>query len=139
MSQTSKITETYASSILRDIFAEGNYIALSTTDPNGGAFAEPTATSYTRYKIQADDFTASDGKITNKKHLLYGLCDDEEGWGEVRAFGVYRNSSLIYWGLLSTPQTVANNTVPVFKIYNEEKGEGIKVTLDIAAAATVSG
>lgn len=138
MAQTSKIMEVQASSILQDIFAVGNKIALSTTNPNEATFTEPTASSYVRYTIQTGDFTASSGAITNAKHLLYGLCDDEGGWETVKAFGVYKGSSLIYWGLLAAPQTINYNTVPVFKKYNMAAGEGIKVTLDIAAAASVS-
>lgn len=135
MSQNSKITVTKANEILKSIFAVGNTIALSTTDPNS-SFTEPTASSYSRYTIKSGDFTASNSAITTSQHLLYGLA--EEGWGTIVAFGVYSGSTLIYWGLLTNEVIVAEDTVPVFKVYNEEKGEGIKVTLDVVQAASVS-
>ena len=135
MSVDSKITTTRANSILTDIFKAGNTIALSTTDPNT-AFTKPSAPSYAPYTIKSGDFEAADSAITTKNHLLYGLA--EESWGTIVAFGVYSGSSLIYWGLLTNPVTVDLDTVPVFKIYNEAKGEGIKVTLDVATAAGAS-
>lgn len=135
--QNSKITEQRANSILSDIFASGNKIALSTTDPNS-KFTEPSASTYTRYEIKSGDFTASEGAITNAQHLLYGLCDDAAGWGEIVAFGIYSGTTLIYWGMLEEPKTVTYNTVPVFKKFNESAGEGIRVTLDVVSASTVS-
>lgn len=132
----SKITTAIANSILEDIFGAGNYLALSTTDPNS-SFTEPTASSYERYKIQVDDFEADEGVITNKRHLLYGLAT--EAWGTIVAFGVYNTAkTLIYWGLLTSPVEVPIDHVPVFKIYNETAGEGIKVTLDAVETTSAS-
>lgn len=140
MSQNSKIMPDRATSILTSIFQPGNTIALFISDPNTGAYTQPSAASYAKYTIKSGDFAADDGEIWTANHLLFGLAVEE--WASesnpVRAFGVYSNTTLIYWGLLTNPVPVGEDTVPVFKIYNEEKGEGIKVTLDIASTAGVS-
>lgn len=132
----SKITVNKANEILEEIFATGNKLALSTTDPND-KFTEPSAASYTRYEIKDGDFKASGSAITTASHILYGLA--EESWGTVVAFGVYEaHGSLIYWGLLNEAVDVPDDRVPVFKIYNEAAGEGIKVTLDVVETASAS-
>lgn len=136
----SKIMPTQAHSILSGIFKSGNNIALFTSDPNTGTYTEPTAPSYARYNISNGDFATSDNSIYTARHLLFGLASEE--WATsanpVKAFGVYSGSTLIYWGMLTTPVAVGVDTVPVFKVYNASSGEGIKVTLDVAATSSVS-
>lgn len=132
----SKITVNKSNEILEGIFAIGHSLALSTTDPND-RFTEPSVASYTRYEIKDGDFKASGSAITTANHILYGLA--EESWGTIIAFGVYDEQNiLIYWGLLNEEVVVPEDTVPVFKIYNETAGEGIKVTLDAVETTSAS-
>lgn len=141
MSQNSKILPVRANTILEGIFDVGNTIALFKSDPNTGVYTQPTSCkSYEKYVIKGGDFTAKNGEIYTTNHLLYGLATEEWASEEepIQAFGVYNGSTLVYWGMLTTPVPVPEDTVPVFKIYNEEKGEGIKVTLDVAATAAAS-
>ena len=140
MSQTSKIMEGRANAILTDIFKAGNILALLKGDPNAHDYSKPIAPSYNNYVIQSGDFVAEDGAITTARHLLFGLATEE--WAStsepIKAFGVYANGTIIYWGMLTTPVAIPADTVPVFKVYNKEKGEGIKVTLDVVATASAS-
>ena len=142
MSQNSKIMPVRANTILEEIFATGHTIALFKSDPNTGVYTQPTSCkSYKKYEIKNGDFSANNGEITTTNHLLYGLATEEWASEEepILAFGVYNiMNTLLYWGMLTTPVPVPEDTVPVFKIYNEEKGEGIKVTLDVAATAAAS-
>lgn len=138
----SKIMPTTACGFLADIFRAGNEIALFLSDPNTGVYTKPSADSYENYTIKSGDFTTDTqgSSIYTVKHLLFGLAS--EVWATedtpVLAFGVYNGSTLKYWGMLTTPVAVGADTVPVFKVYNEEKGEGIKVTLDVATASSIS-
>lgn len=140
MSQTSKIMEVQANAILNEIFAPGYTIALFTSDPNTGAYTQPTSPSYQKYTINSGDFRTDGGAISTARHLLFGLALDE--WASesnpVRAFGVYAGNTLIYWGMLNTPVPIPADTVPVFKAYNAARNEGIKVTLDVVATASAS-
>lgn len=141
MSQNSKIMTAQATEILQNLFKVGFTIALFKSDPNTGVYTQPTnCPSYSKYTIRSGDFSAANGAIQTANHLLYGLATEEWASEEepIQAFGVYNGSTLVYWGMLTKPIPVPEDTVPVFKIYNEEKGEGIKVTLDVAATAAAS-
>ena len=155
MSQTSKITVTTANGFLSQIFKGDSknprYMGLFTSDSNfaSGTLKEPTGASYKRYSIEETDFNVANATATTKNHILFGLCDDKDGWGEIQGFGIFDSltgSNCMYWGMLERVEgnlpVVTYNTVPVFKLYKEADGEnseqGIKVTLDVADTAEAS-
>ena len=94
-------------------------------------------TGYQRYIIKDGDFSVNDGVATTAKHILLFLALEYVGY--IVGFAVFsgNGTTLKYLGELAG-KTVGENTVPVFKIYDESKGEGIKVTLDVKTTSSVS-
>lgn len=132
-------TKTKATSILSEVFSSGNKIALLTAvNTETDTYTEASGSGYARYTIQSGDFRVSNGVATTDKHLLYGLADEEGGWGTIKGLAVFSGSSCIYLGELTQEKPVGKDTVPVFKKYNESAGEGIKVTLDVVSVAGAS-
>lgn len=73
--------------------------------------------------------------------MLMYLCENEEGHGTAEGFGVYRGTSLLYFGKFKEPMQIGYNNVPTIKKYNGSD-EGIHITLtsievtdEIAASA----
>lgn len=131
MALESQITTSKATSILNEIFGTGRIIHLSTTQPTatGGNFTKPTGSDYAGYTIKSGDFTIANGVVKSAKHLLFGLATTD--WGTITHFGVFNNATCEYFGKLTEAKPVTANTVPVFKIFDDTKGEGIKVSLDV--------
>lgn len=126
----------YASTLLSNVFKSGNKIALLTAvDTTADTYTEASGKGYARYTITTNDFSTSGGVTTTAQHILYGLA--EESWGTITGIAVFGNS-LLYLAELEEPKAVGKDTVPVFKKYNAENGEGIKVTLDVVSSATAS-
>lgn len=117
--------------ILGDVFAEGNVIHLFSTVPDeetesGGV--RISGTGYMGYEIQAGDFNVSGNNVKSAKNLMFYLCESEDGHGTATGFGVYQDSSLLYFGTFREPMPITYNTVPTIKRYNGA-GEGVSVTL----------
>lgn len=131
--------KTKATSILSGVFKAGNKLALLTSI-SGESYKEASGKGYTRYEIKSGDFTTDQGVTTTAKHILFGLA--EESWGTIAGIAVFAGSSLEYLAALEEPKPVGANTVPVFKKYVEDNGngqmEGIKVTLDVETTASAS-
>jgi hypothetical protein len=130
-----------ATSILKAVFNPGNKLALLTAvdgDSGTEVSGSKATNGYERYAIKATDFEVINGVATTKDNILFGLAT--ESWGQIAGFAVYSASGLEYIAELKEPKTVGANTVPVFKVWDEGKQEGIRVTLDVetAAAASVS-
>lgn len=129
--------KTKATAILASAFKAGNTIAMLTAvDTENDTYTEASGDGYKRYTIKSGDFVTNNGITTTAAHILYGLA--EGSWGTAVGIAVHNGSSLEYLGELKEQKPIPANTVPVFKIYNEEKGEGLKVTLDVVTAASVS-
>lgn len=133
--------KSYSTTVLNDIFSKDNQIALLTAiDTENDTYEEPTisaTTGYQRYIIKDGDFSVNDGVATTAKHILLFLALEYVGY--IVGFAVFsgNGTTLKYLGELAG-KTVGENTVPVFKIYDESKGEGIKVTLDVKTTSSVS-
>ena len=131
--------KTKATAILKAVFNTGNKIALLTA-VSGDSYTEVSGTKdsngYERYTIKASDFSTTNGVTTSADNILFGLA--LESWGTVVGIAVFSGSSLEYLAELKVPKMVAEDTVPVFKKYNEADEEGIKVTLDVVTAASAS-
>lgn len=123
-----------ATSILKAVFNTGNKIALLTS--GGEVSGSKKTNGYERYTIEGSDFSVIDGVATTNDNILFGLAT--ESWGTIVGFEVYSGSGLEYTAELKEPKTVGANTVPVFKVWDEGKQEGIRVTLDVETAATAS-
>ena len=105
------------------------YIALSTTSPNsdGSNFTEPaTASGYARSIIGLSGTSATQvmsapasGASSNSSIIFFP--EATSSWGTVTHFGLYTaatGGSLVLYGTLTNPITVAANYVPLFRVGN---------------------
>lgn len=105
------------------------YLALSSTAPekDGSNFTEPAAsTGYARAVVGLANQSATqvmgtptEGSITNKDIIFFP--EASSSWGTLTHFGLYTaatGGTLILYGSLSTPITVAANYVPLFRAGN---------------------
>lgn len=127
----------HSTTILSDVFKAGNTLALLTAvDTEKDTYTEASGDGYKRYTIRSGDFTTSQGVTTTAQHILYGLAEGD--WGTIAGIAVFGGSTLKYLAELKSPKPVRDNTVPVFKKYDEAAGEGIKVTLDVESSVNAS-
>lgn len=136
----------YATTILSNVFKAGNHIALLTAvNTASDSYTEASGASYRRYAIKGAgsgrnaDFTTNKGVTTSTETILFGLA--EESWGTIVGIAIFTGltgGTPLYLAELKKPKTVDENTVPVFKKYNESKEEGIKVTLDVESSVNAS-
>ena len=131
-------SKTHATSILEDVFKKDNMIALfESVNTDTDAYTEMSGTGYKRYSIKGDEFNTSKGITTTVDNLLYGLAEGD--WGTCVGIGVFSGSgSLLYLASLAAAKYIAKDTVPVFKRWNESTKDGLKITLDVVTAGTVS-
>lgn len=105
------------------------YLGLSSTAPekDGSNFTEPEAsTGYARAVVGLANQAAtqvmgtpSEGSITNKDIIFFPEAGTS--WGTLTHFGLFTaptGGTLILYGSLSTPITVAANYVPLFRAGN---------------------
>lgn len=127
----------HSTTILSDVFKAGNTLALLTAvDTEKDTYTEASGDGYKRYTIRSGDFTTSQGVTTTAQHILYGLA--EGNWGTIVGFAVFSSSTIKYLAPLVNSKEVYANTVPVIKKYDEAKGDGIKITLDVVTSAAAS-
>lgn len=126
-----------STAILAGVFKAGNKIALLTAvNTSNDTYTKASGTGYQDYTIQDGDFVTQNGITTTARHILFGLA--EGSWGTAVGIAVFAGSSLEYLGELKQAKAIGANTVPVFKMYNEAKGEGLKITLDVVTAASMN-
>ena len=128
----------HATSVLSNVFAVGNKIALlSAVNTETDAYTEMSGTGYARYSIKSGEFTTSNGITTTAQHILFGLA--ESAWGTCKGIAVFAsNGSLLYLAPLKEDKQIGKDTVPVFKKYNASNGDGLRITLDVVTAGTMS-
>lgn len=127
--------------ILGDIFEVGNRIELFRTVPDetteeGGV--KITGDSYKYYTIKDGDFLIEDGEVSSKENMMMYLCEELDGHGWAKGFGIYNSSgtTLLYFGKFSNKDAEGNegiyidyNDVPIIKKYNKELNEGIHIKM----------
>lgn len=133
-------TKSYATTILNNVFKQGNTIALLTSvDTKNDTYTKCSGKSYKDYTIQNGDFDTNDGITTTKRNILFGLA--EEDWGTCVGIAVF-GGGLLYLAALSEPKVIGQDTVPVFRAYAEASGstpqKGLKITLDVVTSGTMS-
>lgn len=121
------IAKSQFNEILKGIFKEGNTIKLFSTMPDEATESGEKIIGQS-YKILSGDFSTSTGSAQSAKNMMMYLCETAGGDGTAVGFGVYNNSSLLYFGRFSTPMNIAYNTVPTIKKYNGA-GEGVLITM----------
>lgn len=106
-----------------------SYLALSSTAPgaDGSGFTEPAATTgYARAVIGLQSQSATQvmdtpaGGVTQNKDIIF-FPEASASWGTLTHFGLFTAASggtLILYGTLSEPITVAANYVPLFRVGN---------------------
>jgi len=131
-----------ATSILSAVFKAGNKIALLTAiDVTNDTYTEVTGEGYERYTILSGDFTTDKGVTTTAQNILFGLAESNWAVGDKQVVGIAVFSSsgtLEYLGELLNPKEVGVDSVPVFKTYNAETNEGIRITLDVVSAVAAN-
>ena len=129
--------KSHATTILADVFKQGNTMALLTAvDTENDTYTEASGLGYARYTLKSGDFTWSMGVATTAQHILYGLA--EGSWGNIVGFAIFGGGTLKYLAELKEAKNVSADKVPVFKKYNAATGDGIRVTLDVVTAASMS-
>lgn len=124
--------------ILASIFTEGNTIKLfsnvpSEVDETGGVVISGVDT----YTIKEGDFNCYGGVVTSAKNIMLCLYENETSVS-CEGFGVFGSSGMLYFGSFTTPITIGYNDVPAIKRYNEEKGEGIRITITSTEASATT-
>lgn len=122
-----KITQT-----LNDIFAVGNVIHLFKEVPDettGYSGERITGASYKGHEIEDGDFVIEDNKVQSIDNIMFYLCEEEEGHGTAKGFGVFDNGTLVYFGEFKNPMPIAKDNIPTIKRYDGETGDGIQITL----------
>lgn len=105
------------------------YLGLSTTAPNaaGGNFTEPgSANGYARALVGNSSasgtqvMAAPSGGNTSNTDIIF-FPEATSSWGTITHFGLWTaktGGSLMVYGQLSTPVTVPENYVPLFRAGN---------------------
>lgn len=112
------LTTEYANKILKDIF-DYHYLALSITAPNtsGGNVSEPpSGANYYRVSATSGNFAAENKAITNQNYVYFP--EATASWGTIQSlcvFDKYEGGNLIYYGALTAPVAVNENSVPLFR------------------------
>lgn len=128
-------TKTGSTSVLNGLIGKSSgplsscYIALSSTAPNadGTNFTEPPAsTGYARAVVGLTSQSAtqvmsspSNGTTVNDRIIFFP--EATQSWGTLTHFGLYsaqNSGTLILYGALSSPITVASSYVPLFRAGN---------------------
>lgn len=134
------ITKAQFNNILGNIFTEGNTIKLFTKTPTeeietDGALL-PTGNGVVDYEIKDGDFDIKAGEVTSAKNIMFYLYEGEDATCD--GFGVFKGGTLLYFGKFENPIDLSYNDVPAIKKYNEEKQEGIKVTMTSTKASATT-
>lgn len=129
-------TNSGSTTVLNGLIGKGSsaplsncYLALSSTAPNadGTNFTEPDSTKgYARAIIGLQGQSATQvmdvpsGGVTQNKDIIF-FPEASASWGTLTHFGLYTSATggtLVLYGSLSEPITVATNYVPLFRVGN---------------------
>lgn len=122
-------------------FPTNPYLALFTTIPNddGSGYEEPSSEDYRRVLLNKKGFdgkqllakAVSENREINGEQKKCAVVRNQEqilfpealntGYGEVKGFGIFdastiNSGNLIAWGTLTSPQTITQGEIPIFRI-----------------------